>query len=278
MAVLNLVDPAIFSKFNRPIEMTGGFSEDVGSIAEAADVGAQQPFSAGLGGNGGGFPGGRVPMAERAGDGIWPIGHRTDRVTEEQVRILGTCNDADTGATISAEREDPPTCRHSNRQRRHAVIYSEKFDCKAAEIVAQPGLDSMALHCRVLFPFRKAAGGDLFDPRMRIGVGVDVERNLRQQQLLYTTRMIKVSMRNDNVAHLLPRETARRHPSRQLEAPAGVDHQRLAAGVGDHHSTTRTRRVKRRAGAEHGQLHRCSFQIAVSQCCLDAKIALSRAA
>jgi hypothetical protein len=89
----------------------------------------------------------------------------------------------------------------------------KELDHEPADVMAAVWPHVVTHHLPVLLPLRKAASGDLLDTGVRVSVCVNVEWNLRQQQFLHAARMIHVAVRDDDVAHLLPREPRRRHPS-----------------------------------------------------------------
>ncbi len=104
-------------------------------------------------------------------------------------------------------------------------------------------------------PLGKGARHDRGDAFMRILKGIDVEWDAREEEIEHAAGMVEMPMRDDDVAQLGAVEADKVELARELQPPAGVDQERLAAARGDDHAGHRPRRIERSAGAKQGDLH-----------------------
>ena len=204
----------------------------------------------------GGFARGRMHVGARPGDRLGAIAIGADGIAQEEVGVLGASDRAVAGETIRAESEGLAVRLDAHRQCRNAMLDIEEGNLEAADLARRARAHDVQADLGMLRPFGKAARRHRADAFMRVGVGVDVERDAGEQQRLDAAGMIQMPVRDDDVADGIALEADLVHLPDQLEAAAGVDHERRAAGRGDDHACRGPVGMERRTRAEHGHCHR----------------------
>lgn len=254
---LNCECCSVMGDSNRAAEGGGGLFADAFWVAEASDMSENEAAGTGLGRHRRGFERCRVHQVAGASRGVFAVSGGTDRVAHEQVGCSRAGDDVVAGKCVGAEREYKSAMLDAHGQSCDAMDGLEERHHEAADVMGRACRHGVAADVAVRHPFGKAPLCHGCDAGVSVGVGVDLERHVGEQQCLHAAGMIEMTMGNDHVADVSQCDIYSGELTGQLKAAAGVDQQRRAALGSDEQTGRGSIGHQRRACAEECDIPAC---------------------